>query len=355
MTTPGDPTHRHDELHRGPIPLDQIADGAAGDTYVPISNGDGTATWGPQSGGSGGSSCDHQHARDRFVAAGDTPETFTLSAAPIDGLVDVRVDGVSADPDDITVSGSDVSLDTTAGQIVVVYYAKVCTSGSLAFPGTELPGSPSYSNVMATIVAPGPGFVTVTISAAGGYSSGMDIDLVDSAGATARSRFGTDGFDMSSGAMVPGTIYFPIPAAGTWYLVVGTYGQPYDTLINDGAGTYAVTYPTGTPTGTPTFPGSNGGGPVGLQNDLGSFSAGPAVAFVTLDAPLASGYGYYGLAKAGTDVSYPNARWIDNPDATSGLFVLFLHTAETWTQFAYSTGTYDSGLTGSGSYEVIAL
>lgn len=43
------PLHSH-AFHKGEVPLDQLADGTATSGYAPISNGDGTATWGPAGG-----------------------------------------------------------------------------------------------------------------------------------------------------------------------------------------------------------------------------------------------------------------------------------------------------------------
>lgn len=142
MTTPGDPSHRHDQLHRGLVPTDQLASGTATVGYVPISAG-ATAEWGPQSGGGGGD-CEHQHTYDRFVAAGGSPETFPLAAVPIDGLVDVRINGSSADPDDVTLTGSDVDVDTSASDVVVIWYAKACAELAGAVADTD-PGDPGYS------------------------------------------------------------------------------------------------------------------------------------------------------------------------------------------------------------------
>ncbi len=44
-----DPTHRHDQFHRGLVPFDQLADGSPADGDVPIYDY-GTVTWGPQTG-----------------------------------------------------------------------------------------------------------------------------------------------------------------------------------------------------------------------------------------------------------------------------------------------------------------
>ena len=41
-----DPTHRHDQMHRGQVPTGQLADGTATAGDAPLSNGDGTVTWG---------------------------------------------------------------------------------------------------------------------------------------------------------------------------------------------------------------------------------------------------------------------------------------------------------------------
>lgn len=119
----GSPTHRHDELHRGQVPTGQLADGTASSGFVGVSNGDGTVTWTEQSGGGG--ACDHQHAVEEFTAAGDTPETFTLAAEPIEP-VQVFVNGVLATPSEVTVTGSDVEVDTAADDTVVIFYAKAC-------------------------------------------------------------------------------------------------------------------------------------------------------------------------------------------------------------------------------------
>lgn len=136
------PTHRHDQMHRGQVPTDQLADGTATVDYVPTSNGDGTVTWAPGSGGGTG----HRHTHERFVAAGGIPETFTLIATPLFGEVDVRKQGLSVDPDSVTLTDADVTLDTVLSDIVVVWYAKDLTAplvaGALTFPGDD--GSPAY-------------------------------------------------------------------------------------------------------------------------------------------------------------------------------------------------------------------
>lgn len=73
----GDPTHRHDELHRGVVPDDQLATGTASDTFVPISNGDGTRTWAAQTLGFN----PHTHTNDVFAGDGATT-AFVLSFPP---------------------------------------------------------------------------------------------------------------------------------------------------------------------------------------------------------------------------------------------------------------------------------
>lgn len=68
-----DPTHRHDEMHRGQVPTDQLASGTATAGFAPLSNGDGTVTW--------GAGTSHAHNIDVFTGDGATVD-FVLSFAP---------------------------------------------------------------------------------------------------------------------------------------------------------------------------------------------------------------------------------------------------------------------------------
>lgn len=339
--------HPHELFHDGMVPDDQLATGTAEAGDVPVSNGDGTRTWGP---GGGGGGCAHQHVTDTFTAAGGSPETFTLSQTPL-GDRRAYLNGLRARPADVGGSGTSLELDTAVDDEVVVDYEIACEPPdpfALAFPGTDLGGS-SYNNVIATVVATGPGFVPITIVSAGIHSSGLDIDMVDATGLTTRGLYGSDGFTGALPTVTPGIKYLPIPSAGTWYIVTGTFGSPYDPSIDDGVGSWTIVYPT-TPTGSLTFPGSSD---ADLQNDIGSApSSGDAILFLELDSAMPSGYFFGAAIPLGPGVG--DGHFI-GPDPALQTYVLFLAGANTWTLFAYIDGVYDGGITGSGSYELVAL
>lgn len=133
--------HKHSEQHRGMVPDDQLATGTPvlGDTI--IHDGAGGRAWGP-----GGGDCAHEHVRERFVAAGDSPETFALASTPT-GVTSVFRGAPSplslVDPDEVTITGSDVALNTDPDDVIVILYERACeppaTGGVVADsdPGTD--------------------------------------------------------------------------------------------------------------------------------------------------------------------------------------------------------------------------
>ena len=121
------PTHRHDEFHRGVVPEAQVASGTPTAGYVPTASGTGEAAWSAAASGGGG--CDHQHVTDTFTADGGVPETFTLTRTPL-GVRRVHVQGLRVWPGDVGGTGTFVEVDTSAADQVVVDYETAC--GDLA-------------------------------------------------------------------------------------------------------------------------------------------------------------------------------------------------------------------------------
>lgn len=102
--------------------LEALKTAATDATLVLSPDGTGGVTFRAEAGGGGAL------ASERFDAAGGAPETVTLAEEPT-GSVIVFVNGVEQDPDDVAVVGADVSVNTTAGDVVVVVYG-VSSGGS---------------------------------------------------------------------------------------------------------------------------------------------------------------------------------------------------------------------------------
>lgn len=348
MTEPRD-LHDMEAAHQGTATASQIATGTPTTGYVPVSTGDPDvpAAWGAMSGGGGGSTgeCDHRHVSEEFSAGGGSPEGFTVAYTPLWGAR-VYLEGARVPPSGVTVTDTLVELDTTGGDAIVIDYEAECAT-SLLYPGTSMSLGGDDQNVLATIVTTGPAAVRLTLTEAqnsgGSFSDRFAaMDATDDFLGTWAGAYAVDN-------AAPGTYYFPIFGAGTWY-IVGTYdGGSY---VGDltGAGSFTVIEPTGTPTGTLSFPGVSDGT---VQNELESTStAGPSAIFMTLDSDLPDDYsfGVYG------DVSgdhYYSATGVPFP---AGTYVFVTNDADATLQlYAYLAGTYDGGLTGSGDYEIIAL
>ena len=99
------------EQTQGLIPASQLATGAGTVGNIPVDQGDDTVVWAVPTGGSSCGCC-HEHRRERFVALGDTPETFTLADPPT-GVTSVYLGSPAplalVDPTLVTVTGSDVA------------------------------------------------------------------------------------------------------------------------------------------------------------------------------------------------------------------------------------------------------
>lgn len=297
----------------------------------------------------GGGACDHRHTFERFVAAGASPETFSLSAEPMFDTVQVTVDGLTADPDTVTLVGSDVSLDTTTSQVVVVWYATSCDAPvPLVFPGAEVTHG-DYTNEMASLVATGPGWVELVATAdiLDGGMAQTGVDLVDAAGNSSSSPDASSVFGQGQRNISAATTYiFPIPSAGTWYFVA-SFMVAYDPDLT-GAATFTVHYPTGSPTGALTFPGSS----LALDingNQIGTFTDGPCILVLVLDSNLASGK-YLGYVAS----SFGDGGYVVN-DVAAGTYLFVVASSDTWLIFATDFGGYDGGLTDTGTYQVIPL
>lgn len=284
MTVPT--THRHDEQHRGIVPEDQLATGTPTSGFLPTATGTGEAVW---AAGTGGSSCDccFQPASERFVALGDTPETFTLAAAPLYG-VRAYVQGVRADPVDVAVAGSDVSLDTSADDVVLVDYEAACGTGVLMFPGSQEThdafGSPQEYNVVGRVTVTAPAYLVIrATNSVDEWYVGTDdfpavIDLI---------ALWTSG---GSTAPQPGDVYMVhLDNPGT-YWIAGK--ATYDPALT-GSGTFDVHYPSGGGSALPS-PGTDyddaagAGSHVNLLATINTTT--PVAVFVTLNAALPAGF-----------------------------------------------------------------
>lgn len=363
----GDPLHRHDELHRGQVPTGQLADGAAAAGFAPISNGDGTVTWGP----AGGGDCDHKHVTETFTAAGGSPETFTLSYSM--PLYDRRVflNGTRVTPSDVGGVADSVEVTTTLADVVVIDYEVACdaatpTTGTLSFPGSDVVYQGTDVNLLATIVTIGPSIISLILSA-GLVSSDPDEfifvvgDLAspDAAGLPP-SVFVQGNMPNYIDGSAPGTFHAIAPTAGTWY-VLGNYSGAYDGAMT-GAGTWAVTYPTGTSSAALVFPGSDGSGSSEGNILATDTVAAASVVFVSLSADLPNNYtlgisgdvsgvdpnwGMYFQSDSG--LPFPAAVWPLLLDPTDTSFNVHVY------DFGPGGSVYDGGLSGSGTYEIVTL
>lgn len=341
-----DPTHRHDEFHRGQVPTGQLADGTASLGFVGISNGDGSVTWGARSAGGGGS-CEHQHVADPFTAAGATPETFTLSRTPL-GDRRVYVNGLRAWPADVGGTGTSVEVDTAAADQVVVDYEAECAA-VLAWPGTDMVLGGDHQNVLATFVTTGPAALVLDLTTIQN-SGGAFTDHIAVMNAT--DTYSPSGSPSPPDGVISPTVgvyYIVVEGAGTWY-VVGTYGG--GSFVSDltGAGTYTLIEPS-TPTGSLTFPGSSD---ITVQNELVSTStAGPVVIFITIDSDLPNDYSLGAYGSTSGDRFWYVSGGIPFP---AGTYVYITDSADATLQlYAYLAGSYDGGLTDTGTYEVVPL
>lgn len=203
---------------------------------------DGTTNrWRVIGGTGGGSGGGGDLSQERFVASGGTPETFTLAATPV--TVICFVNGVEQDPDDVGVSGADVSVNTTASDIVVIVYSVASGGGSGAmtqiydltlgsdtasFDVTSIAGSYSHLHLRLTCRSTRSGNTEDALTMRFNNDSGSNYDYQDSQ--TYATSYGTpeEGIATSSFAKVGN-----MPAADS---PSGNAGQQVID-INDYAGT----------------------------------------------------------------------------------------------------------------------
>lgn len=348
-----DPTHRHDQFHRGMVPDDQLADGTPADGDVPISNGDGTRTWGPMTGG-GSDECSHQHVTDTFTAEGGSPETFTLTLTPL-GDRRAYLNGLRVTPSAVGGTGTSVELETEEADEVIVDYEAACgdtPSGpiDLAYPGEEMELGGSPQNVLATIEATGPCAVVLTLTV-GETSGGAFVETMSVINATdTYPSLYQDGWFLPDQNVLladdPGVYLFRIPEAGTYY-IVGSYGNGSYVADLAGEGTYIVVYPSADTTPL-SFPGTSD---VIVQNRLASVTTpSQSIIFMTIDDDLPSDY-YLGTYGSTTGDRYLFSSGAPFP---AGTYVYVCDDADASLKlYAYFDGDYDAGLTNTGTYEVV--
>lgn len=346
----------------GIIPSNQLATGGADADEVPIADGSNSQVWGAQSGGGGGSVCDHEHTSEEFVAEGGSPETFDLAHTPM-WVSRVYVEGLRIAPSAVGGSGTSVEVDTTIGDVVVIDYEVECgtaPAGALAFPGASFYHDFfGYDvNEVASFVTTGPAVIIIDITTGivGDSSYIWPTDDTTVAGRMVLPPIlGWSGNVDANGA-TPGRYVFVAPSAGTWRILANDDGA-YDPGLT-GDGTYAVLYPTGTPTDVLTFPGADGSGS-GFGNILASDAiAVPSVVFVTTASDLPADY-RFGVAGAVTGQN-GYIQFDTGQPFPAGTYPVVLDLAETGidvSAYDQTTGgtTYDGGLTGSGSYEIVPL
>jgi hypothetical protein len=351
--------HSHSEQHRGIVPEDQLASGTPTVGYVATATGTGEAEW---AAGGGGSSCDccHEHNTERFVAAGDTPETFALSDPPLYG-VRVYLGGLRADPDDVTVVDQDVSLDTSASDVVVVDYERECAApvdgGDLVFPGVDethdIFSTPTQMNVLGGFSTTGPAYVVIRgTDATDEFAVGTD-DFPGT-GLDAEGIFGP-GFGNSPQA---GDIYMFRLQNAAAYWIGGNFGSYSGGFT--GSATYDIHYPAGG--GTPlTFPGVTHAFAGQNFNLVATINVtGPTAMFVTFDAPLPTGYFVFVISDDETwqffldpNPGQPPPGGVDPIPA--GTYAFLLDESDVmpgdWHILVGDGSGFDGGLTNTGEYE----
>ncbi len=282
-----------------------------------------------------------------------TPEPFTL--VPIQtswpsletGIFEFPILDVFLTPDNQAALFDNIRV----GHIILPHgqymqaQAFIEVAGELSFPGIEEEHG-DWPQVLATIISTGTGFLRLDLTGVDGTFDGLLTSIVDNDGFGVSGMFGSDGFAGEFNAAV-GIYYFPIHAAGTYYLVTNE-SAVFDPTIS-GEGTYTITY-SSTPTGSLTFPGTSLVAVDG--NQIGSFTAGSGgdIVFLTIDSPLPSAYylGFY-FAPYNSDEHYVNAP------VPAGTYVFYLTASHSWIAYASEFVAFNAGLTNTGIYEVVDL
>jgi hypothetical protein len=185
------------------------------------------------------------------------------------------------DPDIVTVTGSDVELDTTTDDVVIIEYERECLppqappveggTGFLSVPGANETHN-GRNNILASFTTTGPSFLVVDIGTA--------------LNATGTQVFGvtsdTTNILNFSGSSIPvGRYLFALQEADTYYIYCWTGSMGTYTAGLTGAGDFAFYYPAGSGVAL-NYPGTSDTIFSDPCNRLRSFSTAQAGLFITI-------------------------------------------------------------------------